>query len=84
MNQEFIGPPKLTRFERARVIGARALQIALGAPLLLPPSQTKTKPIDIAIMELEKGVLPISIRRKLPDGTYVDIPLKELVKNGKK
>ncbi len=84
MNEEFLGPPKLTRFERARVIGARALQITLGAPLLLPPSQTNTKPIDIAIMELEKGTLPITIRRKMPDGTYMDISLKELVKKDKK
>ncbi len=63
-----IGPPKLTRFEKARIIGARALQIAMGAPLLTKPSDKMTKPIDIAIAELEKGVLPVTIRRRLPDG----------------
>jgi DNA-directed RNA polymerase subunit K/omega len=48
-----IGPRKLTRFERARIIGARALQVSLGAPILveLPPSMSD--PIDIALAELE-------------------------------
>ena len=75
-----IGPPKLTRFERARIIGARALQIALGAPLLVKPPEKMTKPIDIAITELEKGVLPVTVRRKLPDGTSYDIPLQAFFK----
>ena len=84
LNQEFIGPPKLTRFERARVTGARALQIALGAPLLLKAPKNLTKPIDLANMELEAGILPITIRRKMPGGTYVDVPLKKLVKKEEK
>jgi hypothetical protein len=37
-------------------------------------------PIDIAKRELEAGVLPIIIRRRKPDGTYVDIPVNELLK----
>jgi len=36
-------------------------------------------PIDVALMELEEGVLPISIRRALPDGTSQNIPLKWLL-----
>ena len=74
-----IGPPKLTRFERARIVGARALQIAMGAPTLMEPSENVSNPIDIAIRELDSGVLPITIRRTLPDGTYQDIPLKWLL-----
>lgn len=74
-----IGPPKLTRFERARIVGARALQIAMGAPTLMEPSENVSNPIDIAIRELESGILPITIRRTLPDGTYQDIPLKWLL-----
>lgn len=74
-----IGPPKLTRFEKARVVGARALQISMGAPILVEISESSLSPIDIALKELEAGILPITIRRTLPDGTYQDIPLKWLL-----
>jgi len=76
----WIGPLKLTRFERARIVGARSLQIAMGAPILVEPSKQLSSPIDIAIKELELGILPITIRRTLPDGTFQDIPLKWLLK----
>lgn len=79
-----IGPPKLTRFEKARVVGARALQIAMGAPILIEPPRSSASPIDIALKELEVGILPITIRRTLPDGTYQDIPLKWLLEGEKK
>lgn len=74
-----IGPPKFTRFERARIVGARALQISMGAPILVEVSEGFSSPIDIALKELEAGILPITIRRVLPDGTYQDIPLKWLL-----
>ncbi len=74
-----IGPPKLTRFEKARVVGARALQVSMGAPVLLDVTDPKQSPIDIALLELDEGVLPISIRRSLPDGTSQNIPLKWLL-----
>lgn len=74
-----IGPPKLTRFERARVVGARALQVSMGAPVLLDITDPTLSPIDIALLELAEGVLPISIRRYLPDGTSQNIPLKWLL-----
>ncbi|MEM2888715.1 MAG: DNA-directed RNA polymerase subunit K [Candidatus Jordarchaeaceae archaeon] len=78
--EAIIGPPKLTRFEKARIIGARALQIAMGAPILVQPTKEKSSPIDIAIEELNRGVLPITIRRTLPDGvTSQDIPIKWLL-----
>ncbi|MDH7564029.1 MAG: DNA-directed RNA polymerase subunit K [Candidatus Bathyarchaeota archaeon] len=75
-----MGPPKLTRFEKARIVGARALQISMGAPILVDASEGTLSPIDIAIKELETGMLPMTIRRTLPDGTYQDIPLKWLLK----
>ena len=53
---------KMTRYERARVIGARALQISLGAPVLIDVD--KGEPIDLAMMELEQGVIPITVKRK--------------------
>jgi len=76
-NKIEVGPPKLTRFEKARIVGARALQIAMGAPILIEPS-TLSSPIDFALKELESGILPMTIRRTLPDGTFQDVPLKWL------
>jgi DNA-directed RNA polymerase I, II, and III subunit RPABC2 len=75
-----VGPPKITRFEKARIVGARALQISMGAPILVEANETYSNPIDIALQELEGGILPITIRRTLPDGTFQDIPLKWLLK----
>lgn len=74
-----IGPLKLTRFERARIVGARAMQISMGAPVLLDVDIKETSTISIALMELKEKVLPISIRRSLPDGTSQNIPLKLFV-----
>ncbi len=81
-----VGPPKITRFEKARIVGARSLQISMGAPILMELDETLSgggtglnSPIDIALKELEIGILPITIRRTLPDGTYQDIPLKWLM-----
>ncbi len=54
---------KLTRYERARIIGARALQISLGAPVLIDVG--RKEPIDIALMELEQGVIPITVKRTI-------------------
>jgi DNA-directed RNA polymerases I, II, and III subunit RPABC2 len=76
--QVTIGPPQLTRFERARIIGARSLQLALGAPPFIKVTSELHSPIDIAVVELEEKVLPINIRRTLPDGQYEDIPLDVL------
>jgi DNA-directed RNA polymerase I, II, and III subunit RPABC2 len=74
----WVGPPKLTRFEKARIVGARSLQISMGAPILVEPSESLSNTIDIAVKELESGTLPITIRRKLPNGEYQDVPLKWL------
>ena len=75
----YIGPSKLTRFERARIVGARSLQIAMGAPIIIEVPEARAGPIDIALLELESEILPLTIRRTLPDGTYQDIPLKWLL-----
>jgi len=60
-------------------VGARALQISMGAPILVEISEGSGSPIDIALKELESGILPMTIRRTLPDSTYQDIPLKWLL-----
>ena len=70
-----IGPPTLTRFEKARIAGARALQLSLGAPPFIPIPKTARITLDIAMEELEKRVLPIIIRRVLPNGDHQNIPI---------
>ncbi len=55
-------PFKYTRFEKARIIGARALQIAMGAPVLIETD--KTDPLEIAKEEFERGVIPITVKRR--------------------
>lgn len=55
---------KYTRFERARIVGARALQIAMGAPVLVE-DDGQLDPLDVAIEELKAGVIPITVKRKI-------------------
>ena len=52
----------------------------MGAPILVEASEDLSNPIDIALEELEADILPITIRRTLPDGTYQDIPIKWFLK----
>ena len=59
-------------------MGARALQIAMGAPILIEVPEGRAGPIDIALMELTSNILPLTVRRTLPNGSYQDIPLKWL------
>jgi DNA-directed RNA polymerase subunit K len=54
---------RYTRFERARIIGARALQISMGAPLLVDVPVGMVDPIDIADLEFGKRVIPITVKR---------------------
>lgn len=53
----------LSKYERARVIGARALQISLGAPVLSKVPKDISEPLDIAEIELNGGTIPIVVRR---------------------
>jgi DNA-directed RNA polymerase subunit K len=63
---------KYTKYEIARIIGARALQLAMGAPLILKLTKKDFQkinfnPIKIAKLEFDKDVLPITIRRPMPE-----------------
>ena len=69
------GPPTLTRFESARIMGARALQLSLGAPPFISIPKDAATSLDIAIKELEDRVIPITIRRTLPNGDYQNITI---------
>jgi len=55
----------------------------MGAPILIEVSEGATGPIEIALKELDSGILPMTIRRTLPDHTYQDIPLKWLIEGPK-
>jgi len=59
---------KYSRFEKARIIGARALQITMGAPILIEVPSTMIDPIKIALQEYEKGVIPITVKRASEGG----------------
>ena len=70
-----MGPPTLTRFEKARIMGARALQLSLGAPPFIDIPENATTSLDIAMEELDQRVIPITIRRVNPNGDFQNIPL---------
>ena len=60
-----------TKYEKARMLGSRALQISMGAPFLVKLSEEDLEkigynPVEIAKLEFEKGVIPITVRRPLP------------------
>jgi len=52
-----------TRFEKARIIGARALQISMGAPILLEDVRGLVDPMSISMREFEQGIVPITVKR---------------------
>jgi DNA-directed RNA polymerase I, II, and III subunit RPABC2 len=74
-NQVLIGPGRITRFEKARITGARSLQLSMGAPAFIRVPQEIRDSISLATAELSARALPISIRRVLPNGVYQDIPI---------
>ncbi len=76
-NQIVTGPPTLTRFERARIMGARALQLSLGAPVFIEIPKNATSSLEIAMEELKQRVIPIVIRRTLPNGDYQHLPIDQ-------
>ena len=71
------GPPTLTRFEKARIMGARALQLSLGAPVFIEIPKNATTSLEIAMEELNQRVIPIVIRRTLPNSDYQNIPISK-------
>jgi len=58
-----LGPEEFTRFERARILGARALQVSLGAPILTDVPPGLVDPVAIAELEFAAGRIPITVRR---------------------
>ncbi len=73
-------PPRITKYELARIIAARAKQLAMGAqPLVNPQEVGSYDPIDIAMEEVRRGLLPFIVVRTLPNGKHVRIRLKDLL-----
>jgi DNA-directed RNA polymerase I, II, and III subunit RPABC2 len=70
--------PYLSKYEKARILGARALQISMGAPVMVDLSE-ETDSLDIAAKELKERKIPITIRRYLPSGKFEDWYLNELI-----
>ncbi len=71
---------RLTRYEYARAVAARALQLALGAPPLIDIEELGLKdPVEIAREEVKRGVVPIIIKRRYASGEEELIPLPEAV-----
>ncbi|RDL40545.1 putative subunit common to RNA polymerases I [Venustampulla echinocandica] len=70
--------PYMTKYERARILGTRALQISMNAPVLVD-LEGETDPLQIAIKELREKKIPLIVRRYLPDGYYEDWTCEELL-----
>lgn len=68
----------LTKYERARVLGTRALQISMNAPVMVDVDG-ETDPLKIAMKELRERKIPIIIRRYLPDESHEDWKIDELI-----
>jgi DNA-directed RNA polymerase I, II, and III subunit RPABC2 len=68
----------MTKYERARILGTRALQISMGAPVMVELSG-ETDPLAIALRELKEKKIPITIRRRLPDGSFEDWQIDNLI-----
>ena len=70
--------PYMTKYERARVLGTRALQIAMCAPVMVE-LEGETDPLQIAMKELKQRKIPIVVRRYMPDGSFEDWGIDELI-----
>ncbi|CCE63864.1 hypothetical protein TPHA_0G00260 [Tetrapisispora phaffii CBS 4417] len=70
--------PYMTKYERARILGTRALQISMNAPVFVD-LEGETDPLKIAMKELSEKKIPLVIRRYLPDGSFEDWSVEELI-----
>ena len=69
----------MTKYEKARILGTRALQLSMNAPPMVDVPQGETDPLRIAMLELNHGKIPILVRRYLPDGSWEDFSASELI-----
>ena len=62
---------RYSKYEKARIIGSRALQIAMGAPYLVKLNDEEMakagfNPVEIAKLEFQENVIPITVKRPMP------------------
>mgnify|MGYP001989749861 CR=1 FL=1 len=76
--EDRITTPYMTKYERARILGTRALQISMNAPVLVQ-LEGETDPLEIAGKELREKRVPFVVRRYMPDGSYEDWGIDELI-----
>lgn len=76
--EDRITSPYMTKYERTRILGTRALQISMNAPVVVDIDNI-VDPLKIAEIELEQKTIPLLVRRYLPNGTYEDWSIKELI-----
>jgi DNA-directed RNA polymerase I, II, and III subunit RPABC2 len=69
----------MTKYEKARILGTRALQLSMNAPPMVDVPAGETDPLKIAMLELNERKIPIIVRRYLPDGSYEDWAASELI-----
>lgn len=70
--------PIMTKFERAKILGVRAQQISMSAPIMVEYGD-ETDPLEIAKKELREKKTPLIVLRRLPDNTYEKWPIKDLI-----
>jgi DNA-directed RNA polymerase I, II, and III subunit RPABC2 len=68
----------MTKYERARILGTRALQLSMNAPVMVQLNG-ESDPLEIAMMELREKKIPFTVRRYLPDGSFEDWSVEELI-----
>lgn len=70
--------PIMTKFERAKILGIRAQQISMSAPIMVEYGN-ETDPVEIAKKELKEKKTPLVVLRRLPDNTYEKWAVKDLI-----
>jgi len=70
--------PIMTKFERAKILGIRAQQISMSAPVMVEYGD-ETDPLEIAKKELREKKTPLIVLRKLPDNTYEKWQIKDMI-----
>jgi DNA-directed RNA polymerases I, II, and III subunit RPABC2 len=69
----------MTKYEKARILGTRAMQISRNAPVFVELDPNEIDPLQIAEKELREKKIPFIIRRYLPNGIYEDWAISELI-----
>lgn len=78
IREKRITSPYMTKYERARILGTRAVQISMCAPIMIE-IENELDPLEIAKKELNEKKIPFVIKRRLPDGSVELWPIQDLI-----